>query len=107
MEAEIQRRDRDALFADRRAAAARVERETDEILAAAAELRRTHMVRFVDEMRAGPIPGASAIGSPRASHRENAGAPRDLRVISLSTSRAVREKATQSADIRSSTLYGG
>jgi len=28
------------------------ERETDEILAAAAELRRTHMVRFVDEMRA-------------------------------------------------------
>jgi hypothetical protein len=52
MEAEIQRLDRDALFADRRAAAARVERETDEILAAAAELRRTHMVRFVDEMRA-------------------------------------------------------
>lgn len=52
MEAEIQRLDRDALLADRRAAAARVERETDEILAAAAELRRTHMVRFVDEMRA-------------------------------------------------------
>jgi hypothetical protein len=52
MDAEIQRLDRDALFAERRAAAARIAQETDEILAAAAELRRTHMVRFVDEMRA-------------------------------------------------------
>jgi hypothetical protein len=51
METETHRLDRDALLADRRAAAARVERETDEILAAAAEMRRAHMVRFVDAMR--------------------------------------------------------
>ena len=52
METETHSLDRDALLADRRMAAARIERETDEILAAAAELRRAHMVRFVDEMRA-------------------------------------------------------
>jgi len=51
MEPETHRFDREAMLADRRAVAERVQREVDELVAAAAEKRRVSFERFVDDLR--------------------------------------------------------
>jgi hypothetical protein len=52
MEPETHRLDREAMLADRRAVAERVQREVDEAVAAAAEKRHAAFERFVDDLRA-------------------------------------------------------
>ncbi len=51
MEPEAHRLDREALLADRLRVAQRVQREVDEVAAAAAEKRRSYLEWFVDHMR--------------------------------------------------------
>jgi hypothetical protein len=50
MEPESHRLDREAMYADRLAAAERVRREIDEIVSAAAEKRRAYLDRFVNDL---------------------------------------------------------
>jgi hypothetical protein len=52
VEPESHRLDREAMLADRLAAAERVHRETDETIAAAAAKRKAFFDQFVDHMRA-------------------------------------------------------
>jgi hypothetical protein len=51
MEPESHRLDREAMYADRLAAAERVRREIDETVSAAAEKRRAYLERFVNDLR--------------------------------------------------------